>query len=141
VICSLTRVSSTCLGRLDKLCRLSTAGGEGAGRFMSVGVRDERDGGGLHVPAGQLARLADAQQLACTPSGCVFVTPGAREGVLPRMLREVRAHNSNAEIFFHRDAGAGHACGVQKDDGSGEESRHDAAGRCPRCLALISVML
>ena len=67
---------------------------------MSVGVRDERDGGGLHVPAGLLARLADAQQLACTPSGCVFVTPGAREGVLPRMLREVRAHNFNAEIFF-----------------------------------------
>ena len=132
---------STCLGRLDKLCRLSNAGGEGAGRFMSVGVRDERDGGGLHVPAGLLARLADAQQLACTPSGCVFVTPGAREGVLPRMLREVRPHNFNAEIFFHRNIGARHACGVQKNDGSGEESRHDAAGRCSRCLLLISAIL
>ena len=58
---------------------------------MSLGVRDERDG--IHVPVGLLARLADAQQLACTPSGCVFTTSSAREGVLPRMLREVQRSN------------------------------------------------
>jgi hypothetical protein len=58
---------------------------------VSLGVRDERDG--IHVPVGLLARLADAQQLACTPSGCVFTTSSAREGVLPRMLREVRRSN------------------------------------------------
>jgi hypothetical protein len=51
---------------------------------MSLGVRED-----LHVPVGLLARLADSQQLACTPSGCVFVAASAREGVLPRMLREV----------------------------------------------------
>ena len=87
---------STCLGRVEQLCRLCSAGGEGGGRSMSLGVRDDRDGGGFHVPVGLLARLADAQQLACTPSGCVFTTSSAREGVLPRMLREVqRSHGCN----------------------------------------------
>jgi hypothetical protein len=56
---------------------------------MTLGVRDD-----FHVPVGVLARLADEQQLACTPSGCVFVTASAREGVLPRMLREVRIPSS-----------------------------------------------
>ena len=48
-------------------------------------------GGGLHVPVGLLHRLGDAGQLCVTPSGAVFVSAAAREGVLPRMLREVLA--------------------------------------------------
>jgi hypothetical protein len=103
---------STCLGRVDQLSRLTNAGGEGGGRAIGLGVLDDHDAGGLHVPVGLLARLADAQQLAVTPSGCVFVLSSAREGVLPRMLREVLTHNFETETQFHGIAGACHACRV-----------------------------
>jgi hypothetical protein len=52
------------------------------------------------VPVGLLSRLADSDRLACTPSGCVFVTSSAREGVLPRMLREVLHSNFQATCIL-----------------------------------------
>lgn len=87
---------STCLGRVEHLGRDSSAPFE----FGAYHLR---------VPPHRLQDLIDKDLVSISPCGAAFVKPAVREGVLPRMLREIldtrlmvkqsmKVHKSNSAL-------------------------------------------